>query len=127
MEKITIALDRVREIRFPMKAVVELEKRFNAPIFKLLSQDFIGMELICSVLYIGLKHGGMKFSGRSVEDNEEKVMDLVQEHWLDEGRPLEKLVEIAFGSMETAGLTAKKEEEEDEDSNPEEGTDSPEQ
>lgn len=127
METITIPLDRVRQIRFPMKAVIELEKRFGKTVFNLLSQDFIGYELICSVVYIGLKHGGMKFFGKTVEDNENKVADLIQEHWLDEGKRLEELVQLAFRSLESAGLKESKKDEEEESSNPGEDTDNLEQ
>ena len=122
MKKVNVGLDQVREIYFPVKAVVELERRFNKPIFKLLSTDFISFELICSVLTIGLKHGGMKLKGKSVEEQEEYVQDLIQEHWLEEGKRFESLVETTFSALEAAGLTGKKDEEEDE-SNPDEDTD----
>lgn len=122
MSKINIPLDQVRELRYDINTMADLEERFGGqPIPELLKEGRVGMTLIRSIIYFGLKSGGMKFTGRSVEENEQKVGSLIQQHWMAEGKDLKDLMDKAVEAFKAAGLFGKEEGEEGE--NPSKGTD----
>jgi len=115
-------LDQIREIRYDINTMSDLEECYGGqPIPELLKEGRIGMTLIRSIIYFGLKCGGMKFDGKSVEDNERKVGKLIQDHWMAEGKDLKDLMDRAVDAFKAAGLFGKEEEEEEQ--NPSEGTD----
>lgn len=115
MKKVTIPLDVERELKYSLNAIVELEERFNAPVTELFKESRIGLGLIRAVVYIGLKHGGMKLASRSPE---EAVGELIQEHWLGKGRTLNELVEVAMEAFKAAGVFSETQEEETPQENP---------
>jgi len=110
VKKVTLGLDVDREIKFTINSLAELEERFgNTGLQQLFAAQNLNLTLIRALLYIGLKHGGMKFRG-SAKENEILVGDLVQEHWIDKGRNLVELTKIVseafaasnvFSNMET--------------------------
>jgi hypothetical protein len=126
MRKIEVALDKVREVKFSINAMAELEDRFNKSIPELMILGSPGIRVIVAMLRIGLKYGGMKIPGKTIEDQELFVGDLVQEHWVDTGNSISELMERVSESLQEAGLIPKEEdeEEEEEDSrNPDSDTD----
>ncbi len=125
MRKIEISLDKTREIKFSINAMGELEDRFNKSIPELFALGAPGIRVMVAMLRIGLKHGGMKIPGKLVEDQELFIGDLVQEHWIDEGRSIQELMDVVKDALQEAGLIPKEETEEEEESsrNPDSDTD----
>lgn len=121
MQKVNVGLDRDRELQFNINAVVELEERFNTPVQNLFSKEgkHIGFGLIRSLCYVGLKHGGMKFKG-TTEENENRVGELLQEHWIEKGRGLAEMMELVGEAFKASGVFSEKEEaaEETDSANP---------
>lgn len=113
MKKITIALDMEREVMFNINAMVDLEERFDVPLGVLFNPERVGIGLIRGMLMIGLKHGGMKISGRDRKAQEEQIGDLIQDHWLAKGKTLDTLMEVMMAAFGEAGLLPKSEEEQD--------------
>lgn len=111
MKKVTISLDIERELRYDINAVCELEDRFDVPAQELFQPSNIGLGLIRSLLYIGLKHGGMKFKGKSSADDEQVVGEGIQEHWIDKGRTLTEMMKIIGEAFKSGGVFAEAEEE----------------
>jgi hypothetical protein len=102
-EKVTLGLDIQREIKFNINAIVELEKRFDQPLPAIFSKDRIGFGTMMGLVRIGLKHGGMKLTG-TIEEQEEIVGALIQQHWIDQGRDLTELMKVVFKALNAAGL-----------------------
>lgn len=123
MRKIEVALDKVREIKFNINAMGELEDRFDKSVPQLFAYGSPGIRVMVAMLRIGLKHGGMKIPGKSIEDQELFIGDLMQEHWVDEGNSLQELMDRVRESLTVAGLIPK--EEEEDESEEEEDTKNP--
>lgn len=66
-----IVMDKVRNLRFGMRAVDFIEKKFNKPIAQV-DFDNMTMEEIATVILAGLIH-------EDKELTEEKVMDIIDE------------------------------------------------
>lgn len=115
MKTLSIGLDRDRPLVYNINAVGELEDRFNMPVQEIFSRDSkLGLfRFLRAFILIGLKHGGMNFRG-TLEDNELRVGDLIQEHWIDKGRTLNELLKIGFEALELSGVFKEVEEEEGE-------------
>lgn len=118
MRKIEVTLDKIRQIKFSINAMGELEDRFDKSIPELFSFGAPGIRVMIAMLRIGLKHGGMKIPGKSVEDQELFIGDLIQEHWIDCGNDLKALMDIVQESLTCAGLLPKGEVEEEEEGDP---------
>lgn len=114
MKKITIALDMEREVCFNINAMVDLEERFEVPLGVLFDPNRVGIGLIRGMLTIGLKHGGMKITGRDRKAQEEQIGALIQDHWLAKNKSLDDLMKIMMAAFNEAGLLPKSEEEQDE-------------
>lgn len=114
MKQISIGLDRDRPIVFNVNAIGELEDRFDCPVQQLISKDSkLGLfRFLRAFLYIGLKHGGMRFRG-TIEENEATVGDLIQEHWIDKERTLTELLKLSMEALEESGVFREEVEEED--------------
>ena len=123
VKKVTVPLDQVREIQFNINAIAELEERFSVPATQLFDEKRVGIGLMRALVYIGLKHGGMQFKGKSVQADEEANGAPIQEHWINEGRSLDELMEEVLKAFESAGIFATKEQREAEVANPDVGTD----
>jgi len=124
MRKIEVTLDKVREIKFSINAMGELEDRFNKSVPELFALGSPGIRVMVAMMRIGLKYGGMKIPGKSIEDQELFIGDLVQEHWVNEGNSINELMDSVKDSLQEAGLIPKEEEVEDEDKqNPDMDTD----
>jgi hypothetical protein len=125
MRKIEVTLDKVREIKFSINAMGELEDRFNKSVPELFAFGTPGVRVMVAMLRIGLKYGGMKIPGKSIEDQELFIGDLIQEHWIDCGNTMVEIMEIAKSALQAAGLIPKDDEEEEEksDENPDTDTD----
>lgn len=122
-KNVTITLDQQRTLKYSINAMIELEERFNVPIPELFKEDSVGFGLIVSVLKIGLVHGGMKLMGNS-KQQEIFVGDLVQEHWINEGRNLPELMEKVTEAFNVAGIfTVEPNKDEGGEENPNQGTD----
>jgi hypothetical protein len=119
--KVTIGLDAEREIKFGVNAITELEDRFDKSIHDLFSEENIqqtmSFRFFRAWLYVGLKHGGMKFRGKTKE-NEEQVGELLQEHWFNQGRTLEELGKLLNKAMELSGVFNTSKEDEEKGPNP---------
>ncbi len=124
MNKINIALDEVREFKFSINAMVELENRFDKSVPELFDPLHPpGIKTRVALVRIGLKYGGMKIPGKFVEDQEVFVGDLIQQHWIDQGNHMKELMNKVQDALKEAGLIDKDEDEEDEKaSNPSVGT-----
>ncbi len=118
--KVTIALDQVRQIKFSVNAMVELEERFGKSITNIFEEGNVGFALIVAVMRIGLIHGGMKIPG-TPKNQELFVGDLIQEHWIDEDKGLDMLMDIIMQALDVAGIFALNKPEEDE-ANPKQDT-----
>jgi len=123
VKKVTVALDKVREIRYSINAIVELEDMFNVPASQLFAEDRVGLSLIRSLTYVGLKHGGMKFNGRSVADQINEAGELIQEHWIAKGRTLKELMDFISQAFTAAGVFQASDEKEEDESNPQQDAD----
>jgi hypothetical protein len=125
MRKVEVTLDKVREIKFSINAMGELEDRFNKSIPELFAFGMPGIRVMVAMLRIGLKYGGMKIPGKTIEDQELHVGDIIQEHWVDCGNTMQDLMEnYVKVALEVAGLVPKDDAEEDEATeNPEPDTD----
>jgi hypothetical protein len=113
VKKVTIGLDVERELKFNINAVVELENRFNKPFHQVMSQETVGIETLRTMAYIGLKHGGLKFKGKDIEENEAMTGELLQEHWFAKKRTLSELMVLVGEALNEAGVFNTTEEEED--------------
>ena len=118
MNKVTIALDVERTIKFNVNAMAEIERIFDAPLQVLFKADKVGFGFIRDLTWVGLKYGGMKFNpkmGRTMEEQQEYVGDLIQEHWLEENKTLEALMGILMDAFKESGLLPKEAFEDDEE------------
>lgn len=124
MNTVTIALDSARELKYNINAMVELENRFDKSIPEIFQEGKVGFAVIVGIVRIGLKAGGMKFKGQ-IEDQELVVGDLIQEHWVQEGKNLTQLMEVVTEALSAAGIFTSDEDKEADtsQSNPTEGTD----
>lgn len=120
-KKVTIALDQLRQLKFSINAMMELEERFDVAIPSLFQEGKVGFRLIVAVVRIGLVHGGMKIQG-TIANQELLVGDLIQEHWIDEGHTLDDLMAKVTEAFNAAGIFGKQEAEVQEEENPTEGT-----
>jgi hypothetical protein len=126
VKKITLKLDIERPIRFNVNAMTEIERLFDAPIQVLFKADKVGFGFIRDLTWVALKYGGMKFNvkmGRSKEEHMEFVGDLIQDHWLEEGKALDELMEILMDAFKESGLLPKEafDDEEGADEDPQKG------
>lgn len=122
MNKINITLDEPRELKFSINAMIELENRFDKSVPELFSYGTPGIKTMVALVRIGLKFGGMKIPGKSIEDQEVFVGDLIQQHWIDQGNPMKELMDRVQKALQEAGLIDKDEEEDEKSSNPSEDT-----
>jgi len=104
VKKVTIGLDRDREIRYNVNALAELDERFDEPFVHVITNKTFGVANVRALLYIGLKHGGLKFKAGSREEQEDAVGNLLQEHWFDKGRTLVELMRLIGDSLNASGV-----------------------
>lgn len=107
MDKINVTLDEVRELKFSINAMVELENRFDKSVPELFAYGTPGVRTMVALVRIGLKYGGMKIPGKLIEDQEVFVGDLVQQHWIDQGNPMKELMDRVQDALKEAGLIDK--------------------
>lgn len=112
---VDISLDKARRVRFTINGIRELERHFGRSFGNILSGGGTGMgfEEIIQMLTVGLKYGETEKRALSAE----KVGDLLQRRWLENGKDLAEVVDILMEAMRAAGIISKKEEE-DEDNQP---------
>ena len=104
MKKVTIGLDRDRELEYNINALCDLEERFDTPAHQLFDKDKVGIKLIRSLVYVGLKHAGMAFDGKTSKECEEEVGIGLQEHWFNKGRTLPELMQIVMEAFTVSGV-----------------------
>lgn len=108
---VDVSLDKARRLRFTINAIRELERHFDTSFSNILGGGNMGFEQIIQMLTVGLKYGDSEKRPLTAE----KVGDLVQKKWLDNGKELSDLTDIILEAMQAAGILTKKEED-DEDS-----------
>ena len=119
MNKVTIALDENRELKFSINAMVEFEQRFDKALPELFQLEKMGFGTMLAMLTIALKYGGMKIPGRTPDDQEKFVGDLVQQHWIDQGKTVDEYMAKVNDALNAAGIFNASE---DKPENPKQGT-----
>jgi hypothetical protein len=103
-KKVTVGLDIQRELKYNINAMRALERRFDKPVPSIFAKTHVGFETMVGLITIGLKYGGMKLAGTTNDEQEEMVGDLVQQHWIDQGRNLTELMEFVLEALREAGV-----------------------
>lgn len=85
-----VEMDKTRNLRFGMKAVSFIEKKFGKPISKI-DFEYLTMEETATVILAGLIHEDSSL-------NEEKVMDII-----DEKGNLQQVLQAMNKAMEQMG------------------------
>ena len=67
MKMTEIEMDRIRNIKFGMNGMIELEKKIGKPLTQLASESF-SLENLRTILYIGLKHEHKTITEENVGD-----------------------------------------------------------
>ena len=98
-----IKLDKERNLRYGMKAISLIEKKFKKPIGKI-DMDNLTMEDAATIIWAGLVHEDDKLTPN-------KVMDLVDEYsnLMEVTKAMTEAIDEAFGAEESKGKTEKNE------------------
>lgn len=98
-----IQLDKTRNLRYGMKAISLIEKKFKKPIGKI-DMDNLTMEDAATIIWAGLVHEDDKLTPN-------KVMDLVDEYsnLKEVTKAMTEAIDEAFGAEESKGKPEKNE------------------
>nr|WP_312578220.1 hypothetical protein [Sedimentibacter sp.] len=95
-----IKLDKVRNLKFGMRAIDRIEKKYGKPIMEIegMQNGLLTMDQTATIIWAGLAH----------EDNTltpETVMDLIDEHSSipETSKEMWKALNSVFGAEEVAG------------------------
>lgn len=122
---VEITLDLPRKLKYSVNAMAEIENEFPNRSFQEIFSGHAPFNLAITLVWIGLRHGGTKFTpkmGKTKLEQKEFVGELIQEHWISKGRDLAELIDKITEALQLAGLLAKSdpdaEEGEEEDNSP---------
>lgn len=95
MKKIvTIEMDKARNLKFGMNALIELEKELGKPLTEL-SEGGVSLETLRSMVYVGLKWEDKKLSRENIGDLMDEVVEKHGMEYLSE--KINVAVQGAFG------------------------------
>lgn len=103
---VTIPLDKGRKVRYSINAIREIEHHFNKPFMTIFSAESFGLDATIQLLTVGLKHGGDEKRPLTAD----KVGDLVQECWIENGKDLGGLMEVILDGLRAGGILPKENE-----------------
>jgi hypothetical protein len=107
MSYFPIKLDKIRNLKFDMRAINRIEKKYGKPLMKIegMQDGMLTMDETATIIWAGLAH----------EDKEltpDKVMDLIDDHsnLRDVSKEMWKALNSAFGADEETEVTEEKNE-----------------
>lgn len=101
-----INLDETRMLRFTVNAMRELEEQYGGGLQNVFNEKNVGFKQLTTLLRVALKHGGNPRSW-TAQLSDEKVGEMIQEHWIDADKPMNDLYTLVLETMNASGFLGK--------------------